>query len=147
MDQLISVFGLDWKLLVAQVVNFAVLLGVLSYFLYGPVLRVLKERADKIAAGVKAAEAAQAEREKVAGQKAGIIKEAEHQAEMVVARAEEEGKSERAEILKAAQARVEALLKDAHAEAAEAKRAALKESQEEIARTAILAAEKILKNS
>ncbi|MEK7063483.1 MAG: F0F1 ATP synthase subunit B [Patescibacteria group bacterium] len=144
MEQLLDVFGIDWRLLIAQVINFLVLLGALSYFLYGPVMRALKERADKIAEGLRDAELAAADRATVAAEKGGIIAEAHHEGELIVARAEAEGKSERASIVKIAEDRAAVLLKDAQLEAEEAKRAALKASEAEIAKSAILAAEKIL---
>ena len=147
MEQLIGVFGLDWKLFLAQVVNFAVLLGVLSYFLYRPVMKALTDRAERIAQGLKDAEAAHQEREAVGAERAGIIKEAHHQAETIAARAEVDGKNERAAILKAAQERAAQVLKDAELAAAETERAALRASEAEIARSAILAAEKILKTN
>ena len=147
MEQLIAVFGLDWKLLLGQIINFAVLLGVLSYFLYTPVMKMLKDRADAIASGLRAAEAAHVEREAVGAERGSIIAEAHHNAESIVARAEDEGKGERAAIIKAAQERADAVVRDAELEAEETKRAALRESEAEIARTAVLAAEKILKTN
>lgn len=147
MGELIAAFGIDWRLLVAQTVNFVILVGVLGYFVYGPVMKMLRERAAKIAEGLKDAEAAREAREAVLAERAGIVSEAHHEAEVIVARAEVEGKNERAIIVKNAQDRAEQLLRDAELEAKEAKRQALKESEAEIAKSAILAAEKILQKS
>jgi F-type H+-transporting ATPase subunit b len=52
MDSLIATFGLDWKLLLAQGINFFVLLVALRYFAYGPILAILAERKKKIEAGL-----------------------------------------------------------------------------------------------
>ena len=147
MGDLVAAFGLDWQLLLAQSVNFIVLLVALTYFVYGPVMRALKDRADTIARGLDDAAAAAKEREAVKGERGAIISEAQHEADMIVARAEDEGKNERASIVKAAQDRAASVMKDAQLEAEEAKRAALKASEAEIARTAVLAAEKILKSN
>lgn len=147
MGELIAAFGIDWKLLVAQSVNFVILVAVLGYFVYGPVMRILKERAERIAQGLKDAEAAKAAREATEAERGSIVAEAHHEAEVIVARAEAEGKSERTTIVKQAQDRAEQMLRDAELEAAEAKRQALKASEAEIAKSAILAAEKILQKS
>ena len=144
MQDLIHAFGIDWHLMLAQGVNFIILLVILSYFLYGPLMRTLKERADKIAQGVKDADAAATERASAAAEKTAVIAEAHHQAETITARAEQEAKAERAALVKSAEERAAALLKDAQLEADEAKRQALKASEAEIAKSAILAAEKIL---
>ncbi len=147
MGELVAVFGLDWKLLVAQGVNFVVLLAILRYFLYGPVMRMLADRAARIAEGLKDAEEAQKAREATEAERTGIVSQAHHEAEVIVARGEERGKEERATIVKHAHDRAAEILRDAELEAEEARRLALKESEVEIARAAILAAEKILQKS
>ncbi len=147
MEDLIHAFGIDWHLLVAQGVNFVVLLGILTYFLYRPVMKVLADRAAAIKKGLDDAEAAAKALEVTESARAGVIAEAHHEADKIVARAEDEGKTERNSIVKSAQDRAEALLKDAQMGAEEAKRRALKESEAEIARTAVLAAEKILRTN
>lgn len=147
MGDLIQAFGIDWKLMIAQSVNFVVLVVILSYFVYGPVMRMLKVRADKIAKGLQDAEAAGAERARVAEEKSVILSGAEHEASTIVARAEEKGKEARAVILKNAEVRAEGVLRDAALEATEATRQALKSSEAEIARVAVLAAEKILRTN
>lgn len=53
MDQITSQFGIQPILLLAQVVNFAILLFILKKFLYAPILKVLEQRRKTIADGVK----------------------------------------------------------------------------------------------
>lgn len=146
MDQLIAAFGIDWKLLVAQSVNFLVLVVLLTYFLYRPVLRMLADRAEHIATGVRNAELARAEREKIHDERSAVLGQAHHEAETIVARAEEEGKRERASILRQAQERAESIEKDAVLTAEETARRMHKEAEVELARAAVLAAEKILRS-
>lgn len=145
MEKILEVFGIDWRLLLAQGVNFTILLVGLSYFLYKPVLKILREREKKIAEGVKAAEIAEQAAKDNQAARDSIVTVAHHEAESIVARAGEEGKRERNEILKSAQGRADSVVKDARAQAEELKRHAAKESEKEVARVAILAAEKILK--
>lgn len=147
MGDLVQAFGIDWKLLIAQSINFIVLVLVLGYFVYGPVMKMLAERAHKIAEGLKDAEAAKAEREAALAERTGIVSEAQHEAETIVARAEAKGKEERSAIVKTAQDRAAQIVKDAELEAEEEKRRVMKESEAEIARAAVLAAEKILKQN
>lgn len=147
MGDLVQVFGIDWKLMLAQAVNFAVLVAVLGYFVYGPVMRLLAERAKTIADGLTDAAVAKKEREAAAAERTGIVADARHEAETIVARAQDEGKSERTLIVKQAQDRAAQIVRDADLAAAEAQRKALKDSEAEVARAAVLAAEKILRNS
>ncbi|MBI5003476.1 ATP synthase F0 subunit B [Candidatus Kaiserbacteria bacterium] len=144
MGELFSVFGVNWQLLIIQGINFAVLLGALTYFLYKPMMKMIDERRAQIAEGVRKAE--EADRSLMAAKEEGealvgaAAREAEALAAAARARADEKG----SEIIKTAEAKAEATMRDAAARAEESKRIALQESQREIARTAMLAAEKIL---
>jgi len=60
MEQFIHQLGIDWRLLLSQAVNFLILLTVLNFFVYRPLLKTLKDRRIKIEEGVqKTAEADQ----------------------------------------------------------------------------------------
>ncbi|MDD5067999.1 MAG: F0F1 ATP synthase subunit B [Candidatus Pacebacteria bacterium] len=56
MSDLLNHLGVDWKLLLAQVVNFAILAFVLGKFAYKPILGMLKKRSDDIEEGLRASE-------------------------------------------------------------------------------------------
>ena len=145
MGDLFAAFGVNWKLLLIQAVNFGLLLAILTYYLYKPVLRIIDERKEKLAEGVRLAQAATRRLEEAKAEGEELIGAGAREAESLVdgarVRAEEKG----GEILKAAEARAQAVLKDASARAEEAKRQVMLESQKDIARAAMLAAEKILK--
>ena len=46
--ELLLKLGINWQLLIAQIVNFAIVMGVLGFFLYRPILNVLDARAERI---------------------------------------------------------------------------------------------------
>lgn len=144
MDQLFAAFGIDWKVLLAQSVNFGVLLVGLTYFLYKPILKLLKERQETIAKGVQDAEDAAKKVKEIDASRAETIQKAEREAEEIVGRGVSEGKTERAQIVERAQSQSDSILSDARQQADEIKRQALAQSEKEIAKTAVLAAEKIL---
>lgn len=50
---LLSVLGIDWKLLIAQIINFTIVLLVLWRWVYKPLIKVLSERTKKIDASLK----------------------------------------------------------------------------------------------
>ncbi len=60
MNQLLTNFGVDWKLLLAQMVNFAILLYVLKRFAYSPVIDMLHKRQEIVRKGME--DASQAEK-------------------------------------------------------------------------------------
>lgn len=145
MDQLFSAFGIDGKLLIAQLINFGVLFVGLTYLLYKPVMKTLDERREKVAQGVLDAQAA-SEKLATADEEASIkVKGAETEAEGIVASARDLAGTEKARILKEAEARAQTLEADATARAKETAAKALRESEQEIARLAVLAAEKVLR--
>lgn len=77
--------GLDIKLLLAQVVNFLVLLFVLKKFLYRPILKVLDERKKKIEDSLANAEKINKELVKLEEEKAKILKAAQTEAVKLIA--------------------------------------------------------------
>jgi len=58
MSSFISQFGIDWKLFLSQLVNFLLILIILRFFVYKPVLKIIKERNKKIKEGLDKAEEA-----------------------------------------------------------------------------------------
>jgi F-type H+-transporting ATPase subunit b len=147
MDQLIETLGIDWRLLLMQAVNFGLLLLILWRFVYRPVLAMIDERREKIAEGVRTAEAANARLAEADAEGKGIIGSASREAELLVANARMRADESAVEIAKTAEKKAAMTLADASARAEESKRLALKEVQRDIVRAAMLAAEKILRTS
>ncbi|HEX8946927.1 MAG TPA: ATP synthase F0 subunit B [Candidatus Paceibacterota bacterium] len=145
MSHLLEAFGLNGKLLLAQVVNMGILLAALTYFLYKPLMRSLDARQKLMAQGV---EDAQRAAEKLATADDAATKrvtDAESQAEGIVLSARETAQAERTRIVKEAEDRATALMTDAEMRAKENAAKTMRESEKEIARLAILAAEKTLR--
>lgn len=147
MSELFSAFGIDWKLLLIQGLNFGILLLILSKLLYKPMLKIIDERREKIAEGVRTAEEANTRLFEAEQKSQSIIGTASKSAEALVAEARQQASAQGQGIVKSAEGRASAILADAEARAAESKRQALQETEREIARAAMLAAEKILRKS
>ena len=145
MAPLLSAFGIQGHLLIAQLVNFGVLLIALVYLLYKPVMRTLDERRQVIAKGVEDAQEASASLAGAHEKAEGIERAAEADAQGIVTRARNEASIERDRLMKDAHDRAEGIEKDAQARAQEAHDRALRDSEKEIARLAILAAEKAMR--
>ena len=61
MDKAVSALGINLPQLIAQVLNFFILLVLLQLTLYKPILKMMDERRQKIAEGLNAADTARAE--------------------------------------------------------------------------------------
>lgn len=145
MQQLFFAFGIDWRLLIAQAINFGVVLVALWYFLYQPVLRTLEERRRVVAQGVEDAERA---REKLAhadSEAAERVGAADTEAQEIVRAARTNADLARSELLREAEIRAAAIATDAAARATDAAAKMLRESEREVARLSLLAAEKVLR--
>jgi F-type H+-transporting ATPase subunit b len=100
---------LDWFTIVAQLVNFLILVALLKYFLYDRIIRAMDEREARIAARLREAEAAQAEAEREASAYRQQRQELEDQRAERLAQAKAEADERRAALLEKARSEVEAM--------------------------------------
>ncbi len=145
MDQLISAFGIDLRLIILQILNFGLLAAGLTYLLYKPVLRLLQERRERIEQGMKDAQEAEKMKANAEAEKQSILSTAHSEAEAVAARAKTHAEEKGQAIVAEAKDKAEQVIAHAHTAGEEIKTRSQKESEAEIAKTAVLAAEKILK--
>ena len=119
MSELLHNFGVDWRLLTAQAVNFFVLLVVLWKFAYAPILGIFRKRREDITQGlVDAREAGEhlARVEKVGEDKLNVARQ---DALAIVNQAEMLGKQRKEEILADAAEKRDIVLADARRAAGE----------------------------
>lgn len=88
METFVEKFGINWKLMIAQLVNFGVIFFVLRAFVYKPVLKLLDERKKKIEDGLSFAEKAKSELSSIETLKADEMKKAQKQGIEIVKTAE-----------------------------------------------------------
>ena len=145
MEQIIHAFGIDVRLIIIQIINFGILMALLTYFLYKPIMGMLAAREEKIARGIKDADEAAKARENAEVEKRSVLAAAHDEAGKIGERARTHAETVQQEAAAAAQVKAQAIVADAEKRAEEAKRRAEKESEAEIAKAAVLAAEKILR--
>lgn len=146
MESLIHAFGIDIKLITIQVINFVVLAGALTYFLYKPILKILNDREETIKLGVKNAEQAAEAKEKAEEERKGIVAAAHKEADAVSKRSEDNAKEAAVEITTKAEAEAAHKIKLAEEKAEALAEEVRKKNDAEIAQLAALAAEKVLRN-
>jgi len=142
----LGVFGINWKLLMVQAINFGVLLLVLWYFLYRPLMNMLEERQNKIERGVKDADEAKEIRAQAEEEKRSTIANAHNQAESIVSEAKTIGEQEKQVVISQAQEQKDQILTDAKAQAQAEKEQIQSSAQKEVAQMATLAAARILRD-
>ena len=111
--EILSNFGVDPKLLAAQIVNFLVVFFILKKFLYKPILSLLKKRQVTIQDGLKQAEEARIKLEKVVIEEREILRQAQMQAKKIIEEAKEESIELTKQLSADARKQTEKMLKDA----------------------------------
>ncbi len=135
--------GIDWKLLIAQGINFLVLLYILKRFVYKPMLAFLDERAGKIESGLQNAEAAGKRLEAAEKEHKRLLAEAQKEARAIVEEALSVAKRRDMEQLEKTKAEVAALLEAGKQSIAEERERSLREAKAELGALVILATEKL----
>jgi len=113
MQEFITHFGIDWKLFLAQIVNFSVILFLLRKFAYQPILKMLRDRREGIERGVEMQELAEKNLKESDETKNRILQQANVEALAVVNRGEEIAKDRQDEIIKETNKKVEGVIVDA----------------------------------
>lgn len=113
MGELLHTLGIDWRLLLSQALNFAILLTVLRLVVYKPLLKLMHDRRMKIEEGLtKASEADKRlhQANELAKEK---VKEADHKALDILRNVEEESKRLEAKLLEETKEKEAALIEAA----------------------------------
>ena len=126
-------FGLDWKLFLSQLVNFALVLIILRLFVYKPLLNILSSRRKKIEEGMQKAHEAETRLKEADEVFKKRIKEAEQKCVILLDTAEK--KTEKCEIDMTAnlKKREEELIKKAEVVAESRKKEVFREISREAA--------------
>lgn len=89
MPALIHNLGIDWKILLAQIVNFAILFFALKKFAYKPVLKVLNERRIKIEEALARSKSIDERMAEIETLKENVLAEARRESHEIIKKAEE----------------------------------------------------------
>jgi len=113
MEELINTFHIDPKLIIAQVVNFAIVLLVLYKFAYKPILKMLNDRTKKIEKGLKDAEDANKKITELENRDKEMLVEAKKETQKIIASAENTAKKNKEEVIAEAKSQAEKILEEA----------------------------------
>lgn len=144
MDELIKTFHIDWKLILAQLVNFGIVLFVLKKYAYGPVLKMMQERTEKIEKGMADAENAGKKILEIAEKEKEVLIEARKQAQEIVTKAEEIAKKNKEEMISEAKSQAEKILSDSAKKIEQEKNQMMQEVKGQIAELVIAATGKVI---
>lgn len=144
MDQLIETFHIDWKLLIAQIVNFAIVLGVLYFFALKPLMKVMNKRSSDIEESLENAKKVEQQLRDAELKKDQIVTEAKKEAQIIAANASKEADKLREEKLHRTREEMEKLTERAKQEIQNEKELMLKDAKSELADLIVTASTKVI---
>lgn len=133
-QQIAATFGVDWIHLIAQMISFSIVCGLLYLFAYKPVLRMLDERRQLIAQGLANSEKIKAELAQTEAQRQEVLAQANVEATQSIEEARAAAASLREQETKKAMAAAEQITVKAHEAAAEDHNRMLAELKQQVAR-------------
>ncbi|MDP2789523.1 MAG: F0F1 ATP synthase subunit B [bacterium] len=144
MEELVKKFGIEPALLLAQMLNFGIVLFVLWKFAYKPVLNAMRERREKIEKSLKDAKAVEQKLAEAEQLKEVKILEARKEAQHIMEKVEVESERYRKQRIEEIDAELANIRKHARNEIAAEKLQALTEAKTELVNLVISATQKVV---
>jgi F-type H+-transporting ATPase subunit b len=141
---MLEAFKIEWPLLIAQIVNFLILVAILYTFMYKPVLGMLAKRRDHIAQSLKDAERVTAAAQEAEQEKAKLVDAARREAQEIRAQATRDAEKIAQDVRGRADQEATDIRIKAQNDARAQTEAALAGANKQIADLAILATEQLL---
>lgn len=123
---------------------FVILMWVIKVVAWGPVTKMMKERADRISNDIDSAKKSRTDAEKLAEQREEALKNAHAEASTIVSNAKDNGTKQREQIVASAQQEAQTLKQNAQKDIEQERKDALKGAQNDVASLSIEIASKII---
>lgn len=136
--------GINLNFLLAQIVNFLVIMALLRMFLYRPILNMLEQRREKIRESLSAAEKARAEAANRSRENEEIIAQARRQAQEIIRQAEERARQREQQVVAEASASVDQMRTKAQSEIEYERQQAMAALRGEVAQLSLAIARKTI---
>ncbi|NTW23045.1 F0F1 ATP synthase subunit B [Candidatus Falkowbacteria bacterium] len=144
MGEIVSTFHLDIKLILAQLVNFFIILGVMYKFAYRPTLKMLNDRSEKIAKSLEQAKEIETKLVSTEEDRRSVIAEARKEATAIVEKSRLAAEERREEMIAKAKEEIGQIIDQEKEKIRAEKGEALKAIRTEVAELVTLAVEKVL---
>lgn len=115
MSELLKTLGINGKLLLGQLINFLLVLVILRWAVYKPLLEAMRKRRERIEYGLRGADEAEKQLAGIEVSRQQKMKEADAQAFALMQETEKEGKKRFGEIVHGAEEKADFMLKEAAA--------------------------------
>ena len=141
---LIQKLGINWSLLLAQAVNFFLILGVLLYLVYKPILKVLDERSERIRAAMDDAAKIESQKRDMEEARRKNLSKVDREAGEIMSQARLQAEKKHAEIVKQAHAEAADIVSKGRALVAAERLKAYEDVKRELASMIVRLTQKVL---
>ena len=143
MEEITKTFGVNWKLLIAQGVNFIIVMAILWYFVAKPLIKMMDKRSSEIKDGLDKSEKIKVEYQKLDEMKLEKVAEGEEEADKIVAQVNKEVEKIRQEKLKEVERQANQIIEEAKTKITDERREMQQEVKEELAELVLMVSGKI----
>lgn len=140
----IAALGIDWKILVAQLVNFLIIYFLLNKFAFKPLSKMLEVRRKRVEESVNVAQKIEKEREELDTKVKQILAKARDDAQRIVSKTQASIKEEQARMRAHTEAQTAKMLSDAKDQINAMKKQTKSELTREIGMLVVKATERII---
>ncbi len=144
MNAILDSFHVELGLFIAQIVNFAIVFAVLYYFVIRPILKVMKERSEKIEKSMKDAESAGKQLKQTGEDYDKKIAQARIEAGKILDEATKKAETKKEQIVAKSKAEIGVIINKEKESIMAQKEKTMKELKKEISGIVMLSLEKIL---
>lgn len=144
MDSIINTFHIDFKIILAQIFNFAVVFVVLYIYALKPLSKLMKERSEKISKGIEDAKSNAEILNNTKIQYEEALTKARKEADKIFQEGKKEAEDKKVLMLEKAKEEVSLMIENGKKNLESEKIKMVKEATEEIASLSVKIAEKIL---
>lgn len=144
MDSIISTFHIDWKTIIAQMINFGVVFAVLYFFALKPLTKIMKERTKKIEKGIEDAKENQVLLDKSKREYDESLEKAKRDANTLYQEMKKEAQEKKTEMLEDAKKEVANIIENGRKTLESEKIKMIAEAKKEVANLVIKVTEKVI---
>jgi len=144
MESIINTFHIDWKIIIAQAVNFGIVLAVLYFFALKPLNKLMAERSEKISKGVTDAKQNAELLLATKTEYDTMLNKARTEAQTIFQEGRKKSDAKRAEMLESAKEDVKTIIENGKKTLEAEKSKMVEEARKEIISLAMEATKKIL---
>jgi len=144
MQEFIATFHIDWKLMIAQIINFALVFFVFYLLAAKPLRKLIKDRTEEIETGLSNAKQNAVLLEKTQTEYDAILRKARNEANSIFQTGKKEAETKKAEMIEDAKKEVKTLIDNGKKSLETEKVKMVEEAKKEIAGLAMQATEKLI---